>query len=183
MIYEHDYTGQRTGTPSISMETDAPNGSGMLRFFSAFVNRIPKVIVKKEQEAFERLVSRLDKRAQEYGGKIYAVIDYEKWFSKIEVTLPCLEFFLDEDMSLLRDISENAFNVSILPTEGGTAVLIRICIGYFAEVPIDEEDIEMVLDTMKLAASETGSDLNEMLDHFIHMLEEYYPEDPEEKWL
>ena len=177
IIYERDYY-EEYRTPN---ETDgivhfiisSLKDNGFFRFYNAFLQQIPKVIVKENQKTYERLLQRCDELAQQRGGKIYAIIDYEKWDSKIKLTLPFIEFVLDDEMELLQDIAQNARSVCFDLSEDKTSIVMTIFISYFEEIPIDENNIETMFSLAEAAREQIGLACYEDLD-FDQVKELFY---------
>lgn len=160
IIYERDYSevyrppcknGNIT-TSVISLLEDR----GFFRFYGAFVDQIPKMVVPENRRTYERLLKRCDEWAQQNGGKIYAIIDYEKWDSKIKLTLPFVEFVLDDEMELLQDIAQNTRSVCFDLSDDGNSIVMTIFISYFEEIPIDENDMETMLSLAAAAKEQLG---------------------------
>ena len=95
-IYERDYQAQED-TAEIEMANAifdrAMNGS-FLRDYTAAMDAIPKVIVPKDKENYEYLLKRCDEVARRCGGHIKGMVDYHRWESRIELTLPFMELSL-----------------------------------------------------------------------------------------
>lgn len=167
IIYERDYSevyrppckNGSIASSVISLLKDR----GFFRFYGALVNQIPKIVVPENRKTYERLLQRCDQMAQQHGGKIYAVIDYEKWDSKIKLTLPFVEFVLDDEMELLQDIAQNTRSVCFDPSEDGSSIVMTIFISYFEEIPIDENDMETLFSLAKAAKEQLGLPLDDDL--------------------
>lgn len=62
---------------------------------------LPKTVVEKDKDTYERLLKRCDEMAKIHGGKIYGIVDFENYDSRIVLTLPFFEFFAGHNMDLL----------------------------------------------------------------------------------
>lgn len=138
-IYERDYQAQEK-TPEIERANAifdrAMNGS-FLRDYAAAMDAIPKVIVPEDKEHYEYLLNRCDEVAKHWHGHIKGVVDYHRWESRIELTLPCVEFGDPEDLSLLREIAEKAHLVTFTANQNG-GINLSIMINYFEELMTEE---------------------------------------------
>lgn len=138
-IYERDYQAQEK-TPEIERANAifdrAMNGS-FLRDYAAAMDAIPKVIVPEDKENYEYLLNRCDEVAKHWHGHIKGVVDYHRWESRIELTLPCVEFGDPEDLSLLREIAEKAHLVTFTANQNG-GINLSIMINYFDELMTEE---------------------------------------------
>lgn len=138
-IYERDYRAQEK-TPEIERANAifdrAMNGS-FLRDYAAAMDAIPKVIVPEDKENYEYLLNRCDEVAKHWHGHIKGVVDYHRWESRIELTLPCVEFGDPEDLSLLREIAEKAHLVTFTANQNG-GINLSIMINYFEELMTEE---------------------------------------------
>lgn len=138
-IYERDYQAQEK-TPEIERANAifdrAMNGS-FLRDYAAAMDAIPKVIVPEDKENYEYLLNRCDEVAKHWHGHIKGVVDYHRWESCIELTLPCVEFGDPEDLSLLREIAEKAHLVTFTANQNG-GINLSIMINYFEELMTEE---------------------------------------------
>lgn len=75
---------------------------GFFQRYCDMVDKVPKIINPQDKENYEYLVNRCDQYAKRHYGRISAVVDYERWDSKINLYLPMLEFTTEED-SLYRE--------------------------------------------------------------------------------
>lgn len=125
--------------------------SGILAAYGKFLKCLPKVIVPKDKESFERLVPKLDELAKNHHGKITAVVDYTKWQSIIDVYLPFFECGHAEEYALLRDIAESTHYFVVSAAKNGQTH-IHIMINYFAEIDlyetINEDNIDAFVNTL-----------------------------------
>lgn len=112
---------------------------GFFQRYCDMVDKIPKIINPQDKENYEYLVDRCDQYAKRHYGRISAVVDYQKWDSKINLYLPMLEFTNEEDRLLLRDIGEKAHYVNITQQPDGSFRL-HIMINYFDPIMSDVED-------------------------------------------
>lgn len=156
-IYERDYQAQED-TAEIEMANAifdrAMNGS-FLRDYTAAMDAIPKVIVPKDKENYEYLLKRCDEVARRCGGHIKGMVDYHRWESRIELTLPFMEFGDPEELSLLREISEKAHLVTFTASESG-GINLSIMINYFEELMTEEHrgylEYEAIMNDDQLAS-------------------------------
>lgn len=111
---------------------------GFFQRYCDMVDKVPKIINPQDKENYEYLVNRCDQYAKRHYGRISAVVDYERWDSKINLYLPMLEFTTEEDMLLLRDIGEKAHYVNITQQPDGKFRL-HIMINYFEPMMSDIE--------------------------------------------
>lgn len=156
-IYERDYQAQED-TAEIERANAifdrAMNGS-FLRDYTAAMDAIPKVIVPKDKENYEYLLKRCDEVARRCGGHIKGMVDYHRWESRIELTLPFMEFGDPEELSLLREISEKAHLVTFTASESG-GINLSIMINYFEELMTEEHrgylEYEAIMNDDQLAS-------------------------------
>lgn len=121
-----------------------------IKFHNLFMRRLPKIVVKKDKETFERVVPKLDKFAKIFNGSIEATVDYEKWDSHIVMTLPFFEIVRDEERELFLDILKNSHGFNITTTEDGK-VRIYILINYFEEImPSNWDEMTEIADDVML---------------------------------
>ena len=86
-----------------------------------------------EQANFNHLLKRCDELAKRYDGKIYGIVDDKRCEAKIQLTLPYLIEFLDNDeLQLLKEIAEKSNAVTFSVTEE-RSLLLSIRINYFLE--------------------------------------------------
>lgn len=111
---------------------------GFFQRYCDMVDKVPKMINPQDKENYEYLVNRCDQYAKRHYGRISAVVDYERWDSKINLYLPMLEFATEEDMLLLREIGEKAHYVNITQQPDGKFRL-HIMINYFDPMMSDVE--------------------------------------------
>ena len=131
IIFERDYRRtqedvDRTST-AIKIFSQAFNGS-FIKDYIAAMDAIPKVIVAEDQKNYEYLLS---------GWKAKGVVDYHRWYSYIELTMPRAEFDDADSLALLREAAERAATVTFEAQKDGV-VKLHIMIDYFQEL-ISEE--------------------------------------------
>lgn len=156
-IYERDYQAQEN-TPESERANAifdrAMNGS-FLRDYAAAMDAIPKVIVPEDKENYEYLLNRCDEVAKHWHGHIRGVVDYHRWESHIELTLPCVEFGDSEELSLLREIAEKAHLVTFTANKNG-GINLNIMINYFEELMTEEHrgylEYEAIMNDDQLAS-------------------------------
>ena len=135
IVFERNYEKHDEDSFGAAVLEQALSG-GFFEAYGEMVDKIPKIIVPQDKENYDYLVKRCEQFVRKHYGRIHAVVDYERWDSKIDLFLPMLEFDDDEDMSLLKDIGEKAHYLNITPQpEGGFRV--HIMINYFEEIMSD----------------------------------------------
>ena len=153
-VFKKDYSKDTDACSVDVAESDDIFSSPMIReylkFHSAFMRKLPKIVVPKDQMTFERLVPKLDELAKKFTGTIEATVDYQQWDSHIIMTLPFFELARDEDRELFMDIAQNTHAFNITATENGN-VRIYIMINYFQEImPKDWDDLNDIADEVIL---------------------------------
>ncbi len=132
----------------------SPIAREYIKFHNSFMRRLPKIVVQKDKETFERVVPKLNELAKLLNGTIEATIDYEKWDSHIVMTLPFFEIARDEERKLFLDIFENSNGFNITATEDGK-VRIYILINYFEEImPSSWDEMTEIADDVMLNMSD-----------------------------
>jgi len=125
-----------------------------LKFHTEFMRRLPKIIVQKDKETFERVVPKLNRLAKLLNGTIEATVDYEKWDSHIILTMPMFELVRDEEREIFADVIQNSHCFNITTTEDGK-VRMYILINYFEEImPGDWESMNKIADDVILDMDE-----------------------------
>jgi len=136
-IFKKDYTRKRDTIPAAEATAEdilpSPVAREYLEFHTAFMRRLPKYIVPKDKETFERVLPKLNNLAKRLGGSIEAKVDYHKWLSQIVVVLPFFEIYKPEDAELFIDIFQNSHSFNVTATDDGN-VRIYIMINYFNEI-------------------------------------------------
>lgn len=156
-IYERDYQAQEdtAKTERANAIFDRAMNGSFLRDYAAAMDAIPKVIVPKDKENYEYLLKRCDEVARRWGGHIKGMVDYHRWESRIELTLPFMEFGNPDELSLLREISEKAHLVTFTANESG-GINLSIMINYFEELMTEEHrgylEYEAIMNDDQLAA-------------------------------
>ena len=146
IVYERDYAEEaaqrREELPDIYDEIFgyALKG-GFLKTLTSALDAVPKVVVPEDQAAYEDLLHRLDIFAQNCGGKIKGIVDYERWESRITVILPYFEILTNEEHELLADIAKKAHYFNINATDDGN-VRLTVTINYFEEIGDTQSVIE-----------------------------------------
>ncbi len=181
-IYERDYSAVVETPESEKARAifDRAVSGGFFRDYTAAMDAIPKVIVQKDKENYEYLLSQCEKLAKQWHGRIKGVVDYKKWESHIEMFLPCVEFGTPDELALLRDISEKAHLVTFTANEEG-GITVYIMINYFEELMTEAHNEALIYDaimnddqlasmlnmpTLSPEASAAAQRINEVLDRF-----------------
>lgn len=141
IIYEQDYRRKQGETDaetqrSIEIFYQALSG-GFFSDYKAAMDAIPKVIVQKDRENYEYLLSRCDEAAKQNHWKVRGVVDYHRWESRIELVMPLAEFDEGDELELLREIAERAATVTFDTVEDG-CIRLHIMINYFEELMTEE---------------------------------------------
>lgn len=140
IIYEQDYRRSQEDidpdSRSMKIFDRAYNGS-FIKDYMAAIDAIPKVIVPEDKKNYEYLLSLCDTVAKEHRWKVKGVVDYHKWYSYIELTMPCAEFDDTDSLALLREVAERAATVTFVAQEDGV-VKLNIMINYFKELMTEE---------------------------------------------
>lgn len=179
IIYEKDYSMDVKEEAELPEAFVALEESGFFSFYDTLMGQLPKRVVEKDKETYERVLEKCDAYAQRVHGKVYGIVDYEKWESHIYLTLPWLEVADDADRAFLKDIIENVTVVTFEPAEEGK-IVVKMLINYFEEVmdsDMSDGDIEKIL----LAAIQAGGQdtnvdekaMQEMIDAFRMDMEEF----------
>lgn len=151
-VFKRDYTEQSIAPEDITAEDLAPNPMvrSYLKFYSEFMSRVPKVIVPKDKETFDRLVPKLDEFAKKFQGTIEAGIDYKHWHSYIDLILPFFEIATKEDAELMKDIAQNAQDFCV-EAHGSNSVRVHIMIHYFEDImPNDMNELIEIAQSINL---------------------------------
>lgn len=183
IIFERDYRRtqedvDRTST-AIKIFSQAFNGS-FIKDYIAAMDAIPKVIVAEDQKNYEYLLSRCDTVAKQNRWKVKGVVDYHRWYSYIELTMPRAEFDDADSLALLREAAERAATVTFEAQKDGV-VKLHIMIDYFQEliseeyrsylkyeaISKDEKLAEMVgIQPLPLEMEQQVQKMNAILDRF-----------------
>lgn len=137
-VFERDYEKTQEDMEYCTAVFEQAVEGGFFQRYCDMVDKVPKIINPQDKENYEYLVNRCDQYAKRHYGRISAVVDYERWDSKINLYLPMLEFTTEEDMLLLRDIGEKAHYVNITQQPDGKFRLY-IMINYFDPMMSDVE--------------------------------------------
>lgn len=153
-IYEKDYSKEYAKSQS-----DSPDllsnliDNEFFKYYGAFMSQIPKYIVVEDKATYERILKRCDAIAKERHGKVYGIVNYEKWEARIKLTLPFIEFTSYEDLDFLMDLSENVQTICFQPARDGVSMTIMF--NYFNEVELAEDDLSVIA---RKAAAQAGLD-------------------------
>jgi len=148
-FFERDY--RRTpeelaeNTRAIEIFDRAFNDS-FIKDYTAAMDAIPKVIVPEDKKNYEYLLSQCDAVAKRRRWKVKGVVDYHKWYSYIDLTMPLPEFDDAESLVLLREIAERATTVTLETKDG--SINIHIMINYFKELMSEEHHAYLEFDAI-----------------------------------
>lgn len=159
IIFEKDYSVDTQEKPEMPEILTKLKETGFFSFYGTLMQQIPKEIIEKDKETYERVLQSCDLYAQRMHGKVYGIVDYEKWESHIYLTVPFLELVDDEDREIWKDIVENVGTICVETTEDGK-VRIRILIDYFREVIDPDISDEELRNILVKAMQATGKDLD-----------------------
>ncbi len=170
-IFEMDYSEEykKRRKKSESNDTDfleQLNSNPIIAMIRELDSLLPKTVVEKDKDTYERLLKRCDEMAKIHGGKIYGIVDFENYDSRIVLTLPFFEFFAGHNMDLLNDMAVNTTNVlfRVLPDKN---IQLTIYIPYFEEInaEINEEILkELVNKKFRLKEEITKNDIKRLFD-------------------
>jgi len=183
IVFEQDYrmTAEDSAENARALEIfdRAFNGS-FIKGFTAAMDAIPKVIVPKDKEDYEYLLSRCDAVAKRHHWMVKGAVDHHRWYSYIDLTMPLPEFDDAGSLVLLREIAERATTVTFEKKEK-CGIGIHIMIDYFQELMIEEHrsylEFDAISNDAKLAEmvgiqplspemEEKAQRLNAILDRF-----------------
>lgn len=168
IVFEKNYERPQEDNSYCTAVFDQAMEGGFFQRYCDMMSKVPKIIVPQDKENYEYLLNRCDQYARQHFGRIYAVVDYQRWHSEINLYLPMLEFDDETDMSLLRDIGEKAHYVNISHEPDG-GFCLHIMINYFEEIMSD-----MGKDFIQYEAIEQDEKLSSMF-----YMPELSPEDNE----
>lgn len=120
-VYERDYTQRRETVPRKDPEKIDSFWSHILGEQEAeecreIIKSIPKTINPAAKKLFEKMLRYLDAIAQQRGGKIKSVINYQDYYAEITVDLPYLEkTFQDLENWILWCILLSPDYISVVP--------------------------------------------------------------------
>ncbi len=137
-VFERDYSltdgeHKKVHEEMVSDFFESAVESGFLDSFQEALNAVPKIISPKDRNDYEDLLERLDEYAARVHGKIRGVINYQHWYSYIDLEVPFLEFAYAQDFLLLADIALTAHRLSIRAT-GNDWIHLKLYISYFTEI-------------------------------------------------
>ncbi len=183
IIFEQDYRRKpedmAENARALEIFDRAFNGS-FFKDYTAAMDAIPKVIVPEDKENYEYLLSRCDAVAKRRRWKVKGVVDYHRWYSYIDLTMPLPEFDDADSLMLLREIAERATIVTFEQRENNS-IGLHIMINYFQElmneehrsylefdaISNDEKLAEMVgIQPLSPEMEEKAQRLNAILDRF-----------------
>lgn len=149
-VYEKDYRAEweqrysQDTRKNIDRVGNMIKESGVLKSIGEYYDSLPKVIDPAQKADYEFLLSKLDALAKRTGGKIRGEISYSNWEATIVVLLPFLEMTNDEELNLLKELSERCNMLNITPTDDG-GIRLYVFIRYFEEVA-DSMEIERTIE-------------------------------------
>lgn len=136
IVFEKDYSqDQREDDYCLNVFKRAIYGS-FAKDYQEAMSKVPKVVVPEYKANYEYLLQVCDGLAQQWGGSVRGVVDYEHWDAKIDLNLPFAEFCDADGLQLLRDIAEKSHSVTFQATEDG-GINIHIFNLYFEELISD----------------------------------------------
>lgn len=98
----------------------------------------PRVTTSEMKENYDRLLHNCEAFTRRIGGSIRGIIDYENYDASIEVILPFAEFSSQDELALLKEISQEAVTVLFENTNDGK-IRMLLTIDYFqCPIPVDE---------------------------------------------
>ncbi len=150
IVFKRNYMGEEHSLKLCINENNAyfisESARDYIHFQTKIFERLPKIIIEKDKETFERVVPKLDKFTQDHSGIIEATVDYKKWDSHIIMLLPFMEFDSKDDFELFSDITQNSHSFSISVTDEGL-LRVYILINYFDEIVFEDEKMaELVIE-------------------------------------
>ena len=151
-IFRRDYSEQSVAPENITAEDLAPNPllRSYLKFYGEFMSKVPKIIVPKDKETFERLVPKLDEFAKRFCGSIEAGIDYTHFHSYIDLILPFFEIATEMDAEILQDIAQNTQDFCV-EAHDNNRVRVHIMIHYFEDImPSDVNELIEIAKSINL---------------------------------
>lgn len=150
IIFEQDY---RRSPGEIDQESramkifDQAFHGSFIKDYAAAIDAIPKVIVPEDKKNYEYLLSQCDTVAKRNRWKVKGVVDYHRWYSYIELTMPCAEFDDADSLALLREAAERAATITLLTQKDGS-IKLHIMINYFKELMSEEHRLYLEFDAI-----------------------------------
>lgn len=161
IIYEKDYSITEQKEPKSPDIFTQLLENGFFDMYGTLIDQLPKKVIEKDKETYERVLHTCDDYAKQWHGKVYGIVDYDKWESHIHLTLPFLEIVSEEDRAFWKDIVDNASTICVENTEDGN-VKLKINIDYFEEVldpeTTEEEVRTILLNTLRASGKEIVPD-------------------------
>ncbi len=131
-----------------------------IQFQVEVLKRLPKIIIQKDKETFERIVPKLNNFTKAHRGIIEATIDYNQYCSYIIMLLPFMELDSKDDLTLFTDIAQNCHNLLFSVTDEGL-LRVYILINYFDEIEVEDKELAKIILEV---AQEMGLDYNTDID-------------------
>ena len=147
IIYEKDYSANYQEEKEMPDVIKLLKEKGFFDFYGTMMNGLPKRVVEKDKETYERVLQKCDLYAQRIHGKVYGIVDYKKWEAHIYLTVPFWEMADEEDRAFWRDIVENVSTVCVESAEDG-GVVVKMLINYFEEFldqDMPDEEVQAIL--------------------------------------
>lgn len=157
IVYERDYYHNCFSKHTDNNHFDPKEEVTFFRFYDALMSQMPNVVMKKEHTAIYRLLKECDRTARLHKGKMYAAVDYKNYMASICLTIPDIAFSSCDELSLLREITENHYYVQIQPAKNKW-IQIKINIRFFKRLPLDIPNDAQLLQMAKRATEQTGFD-------------------------
>lgn len=151
IVFDRDYT-QTTEEKELAAAEwmrvqNTLTSSVQLQQYEDVMRRVPKIVVPAYRENYDYLLQLCDSLAKRYCGSVHGVIDYQYWSAKIDLIVPFIDFVSDEQLSILKDIADKSFSVTIQSaTNGGIRVNIRC--DYFEDMITDLDKSYIEFETL-----------------------------------
>lgn len=117
--------------------------SGIMQAIGEYYDSLPKAIDPVRQEDYKYLLNKLDALAEREGGMIRGEISLTNWEATIVVQLPFFEMTNDEELLLLKELSERCDMLNITSTDDG-GIRLYVFFRYFFET-VDSIELERTI--------------------------------------
>lgn len=170
-VYERDYSSANTGQDPANRLTFKRMGE-LLHDIDI---QKPRIVSPRGKQHYDFLLQECDGYCQLCCGKIRAVIDYQNWEAKIEMSFPSLICLVVEQKELLCNILRYAEFVSFSPAPDGTAIIVAFTIAYFERLEYDsaEESMDAMIKYMWNAAEKKCGGDPVIMEKVKKLFEEY----------